>query len=157
MGDFSFQFSWSDILKQFSEQVQTIKPNIASLRSLLDPDARNVLIHSYSDREMDVILDSAWARYADLAPTVPSQKTIGARFMTHLSALTVALYETLLSAGQSAEGATHLIYNIGWLVYTKMGAVPWTAVSMFSHDEYEKLRFATTAFRQFPFDSPSYI
>ncbi len=132
------------------------QPNVASLRSLLDPKARKALIHLYSDLEVDDILASTWARYADLAPSVPSQETIGARFMVHLSALTIAMYEALLAAGQSATGATTLIYDMGWLVYTKMAEVPWAAAGAFSHDGYEKLRFATTAFRTFPFDSPSY-
>ncbi len=155
--DFSFQFNWSDVLKLLSEQVKTIQPNITSLRSFLDPNARKALLHVYSDRQMDDILASTWARYADLAPTVPSQKTIGARFMVQLSALTMALYGALLSAGQSAEGATKLIYDVAWLVYTQMGEVPWAIAGAFSYNGYEKLRFATTAFRQFPFDSPSYL
>ncbi len=76
--------------------------------------------------------------------------------MVQLSALTLAMYEALRVAGQSADGATRLIYEVGWLVYTKMGAVPWAMAGAFSQDGYEKLRFATTAFRTFPFDSPSY-
>ena len=63
------------------------------------------------------MLERTWASYADLAPAVPAQETIGARFMVYLSALTVALYEALLSAGQSAEGATTLIYDVGgWCI-----------------------------------------
>jgi ubiquinone biosynthesis protein len=157
VSDFSFQLNWGDVLKIVSEQVKATQPNVASLRFLLDPRARKALIHHYSDHEVDDILESTWARYADLAPSVPAQETIGARFMVHLSALTIAMYEALLSAGQSAEGATTLIYDVGWLVYTKMGEVPWATAGAFSHDGYEKLRFATTAFRTFPFDSPSYI
>lgn len=155
--DFSFQPNWGDAFKRVGEQVKAIQPTVASLRYLLDPRARRVLIHHYSDHEVDDILENTWTSYANLTPSVPSQETIGARFMVHLSALTLALYETLLSAGQSTEGATTLIYDIGWLVYTKMAEVPWATAGAFSNDGYEKLRFATTAFRTFPFDSPSYI
>jgi len=81
---------------------------------------------------------------------------VGARFMVHLSAVTIAMYQALLLAGQSKEEATSLIYGMGWLVYTKMGEVPWTMAGFFSQDAYEKVRFATAAFRQFPFSSPSY-
>ena len=77
--------------------------------------------------------------------------------MVHLCALTIAMYEVLLLAGQSAEGATTLIYDMGWLVYTKMGEVPWMMAGSMSNDSVKKLRFATTAFRTFPFDSPSYL
>src|SRR5450755_2036157 len=154
--DFSFQPDWGDALKRVSDQVKATEPNVASLRSLLDPRARKALIHRYSDHEVDDILENTWARYADLAPSVPSQETLGARFMVHLSALTLAMYEALLSAGQSAEGATALIYNTGWLVYTKMGAVPWTMAGAMSSESVKKLRVATTAFRTFPFSAPSY-
>ncbi|MDQ2906940.1 MAG: L-2-amino-thiazoline-4-carboxylic acid hydrolase [Chloroflexota bacterium] len=67
------------------------------------------------------------------------------------------MYEALLSAGQSAEGATTLIYDMAWLVYTKMGEVPWMLAGTMSNESVKKLRFATTAFRPFPFDSPSYL
>jgi len=154
--DVAFQPAWGDALKLVIEQVKTAQPNAGMLRPFLDPQARKALLHSYSGHEVDALLDRTWASYADLAPAVPAQATIGARFMVHLSALTLAMYETLLSAGQSAEGATTLIYDVGWLVYTKMGEVPWAMAGAFSQDGYEKLRFATTAFRTFPFDSPSY-
>jgi ubiquinone biosynthesis protein len=153
---FSLPFGWSEILKQISEQVKTIQPDIASLRALLDGSARKVLLHVYPHHEVDDILDATWARYADLAPALPSQETVGARFMVHLSAVTIALYQALLAAGQSKEGATSLIYEMAWSVYTKMGEVPWTIAGFLSQDAYEKVRFATTAFRQFPFSAPSY-
>ena len=76
--------------------------------------------------------------------------------MVHLSAVTIALYQALLAAGQSKEDATRLIYDMSWLVYTKMGEVPWALAGAFSHESYEKLRFATAAFRTFPFSAPSY-
>jgi len=157
LSGFSFQFDWSDALKLLSEQVKTIQPSVAGMRALLDSSARNVLMRVYSDRVVDDILDTTWANYADLASSVPSQETVGARITVHLSAVTIAIYRALLAAGQSEEDATNLIYDMAWLVYTKMGEVPWTIAELFSHDEYEKLHFATTAFRQFPFGSPSYV
>ncbi len=153
---FSLPFGWGEILKQISEQVKASQPDIASLRALLDGSARKVLLHMYTNREVDDILENTWTRYADLAPALPSQETVGARFMVHLSAVTIAMYQALLLAGQSKEGATSLIYDMGWLVYTKMGEVPWTMAGFFSQDAYERVRFATAAFRQFPFSSPSY-
>jgi ubiquinone biosynthesis protein len=153
---FSLQFGWSDILKQISEQVKTLQPDIATVRGVLDTSARQVLTRVYTDEKVDDILDETWARYAELTPTLPEQETVGARCMVHLSAVTIAMYQALLAAGQSKEGATSLIYDMGWLVYTKMGEVPWAMAGFFSQDAYEKVRFATTAFRQFPFSAPSY-
>ncbi len=153
---FSLPFGWSDILKQISEQVKTIQPDIAHVRGVLDTSAHQVLTRVYTDEKVDDILDETWARYAELTPTLPEQETVGARCMVHLSAVTIAMYQALLAAGQSNEGATSLIYEMAWLVYTKMGEVPWTIAGFFSQDAYEKVRFATTAFRQFPFSVPSY-
>lgn len=155
--DVSSQPNWGDILKVLSEQVKAIQPNVANMRYLLDPSARKALRPIYSDHEVDDLLDSTWARYAELAPSLPYQETLGARFMVHLSALTIALYEALLARGQSAEGATTLIYDMAWLVYTKMGEVPWTMAGAMSNESVKKLRFATRAFRTFPFDSPRYL
>ncbi len=153
---FSLPFGWSDILKQISEQVKAIQPDIATVRGVLDTSAHQVLTGVYTDEKVDDILDKTWARYAELTPTLPEQETVGARCMVHLSAVTIAMYQALLLAGQSNEGATSLIYDMGWLVYTKMGEVPWIMAGFFSQDAYEKVRFATTAFRQFPFSAPSY-
>ncbi len=154
---FAFPFNWGDTLKLLGEQVQTMQPSVSSLIPLLDPHVRQALIHIYGEREVDDILESTWATYGERAPSVPAPATIGARVMVQLSALTIAMYEALLAAGQSADGATALIYDTAWLVYTKMGAVPWAMAGIVSGDGYEKLRFATAAFRHFPFDSPSYV
>ncbi len=155
--DCALPFHWGDVLTLLGEQFKTIQPDVASLRSLLDPVARAALIHTYSAREADDILISTWARYADLAPLTPAQESIGARFMVQLSALTMAMYAALCAAGQTAAGATDLIYDMAWQVYTKMGAVPWAIAGALSDDGDEKLRVATAAFRRFPFDSPSYL
>ncbi len=154
--DAAFQPDWGDALAVLGEQVQALRPAIASLRPLLDPSARSALRHVYSDREIDGLLERTWAKHAELAPAAPAQETLGARLMVQLSALTIALYETLRSAGQSVDGATALVYDMAWLVYTKMGAVPWTLAGALGTAGVEKLRFATTMFRTFPFDSPSY-
>ncbi|MDQ6644731.1 MAG: AarF/UbiB family protein, partial [Chloroflexota bacterium] len=153
----SLQINWGDLLRIMGDQVKALQPNVADLRFLLDPRARKALIHHYSAEEVDNILESSWAGYAELAPSVPHQETVGARIMVHLSALTLSMYEALMQAGQSSEGATALIYDVGWQVYTKMGEVPWGIAGALGHDGYEKLRFSTKAFRTFPFDSPSYL
>jgi len=155
--EFAFQPDWGAALQLVRDQVPATPANAAMLRPLLDPQARKALIHRYSDHEVTDLLARTWARYAELAPAVPAQATIGARFMVQLSALTIAMYETLRAAGQSTAGATTLMYEVGWQVYTKMGELPWALAGAFSQDRYDKLRFATTAFRTFPFDSPSYV
>ncbi|MBA2677628.1 MAG: hypothetical protein H0U76_04420 [Ktedonobacteraceae bacterium] len=85
-------------LSMLSKQVKAIQPDVTSLRTLLDPNAHKALQHVYSNNEVDDLLEITWARYADLAPSVPSQETLGARFMVHLSALTIAMYEVRMQS-----------------------------------------------------------
>ena len=144
------------MLKRLFEQIRSIEPNVAVLRPLLDPRARAALIHHFSASAVDALLEKSWAGYAERRSAVPSQEGIGARVMVHLGALTLAMYDALRSIGQSTDDATARVYDVGWQVYTKMGEVPWVTAEAFSRGEYEKLRFATKAFRTFPFDAPSY-
>jgi hypothetical protein len=81
MGNVSIQPNWGDALTLLSEQVKAIQPNVAVVRSLIDPSAHKALLHVYPNHEIDSLLESTWARYAELAPSVPSQETFGARFM----------------------------------------------------------------------------
>lgn len=148
--------NWGDMLGMIGEQVRALQPDAASLSAMLDASARVVLERAYSEEETDDLLDEVWARYGELAHTLPAQDTVGACFMVHLSAVTIAAYQALLARGQSEEQATSLVYDMAWHVYSKMGEVPWAIAGSFSPDGDEKLRFATTMFRSFPFSSPSY-
>ncbi len=154
--DVPLPFDWGDALAVLGAQVSALRPNMAVLRSVLDPHAHAVLTRAYSAHDVDDILNKTWTRYAADASSLPSEETIGARITVQLAALTIALYHVLLAAGQSPEDATTLIYDVSWLVYTKMGAIPWALAGSVSDDGYDKLRSATAAFRQFPFSAPSY-
>ena len=156
-GDVPLPFDWGDALAVLGKQVTAIQPNIAVLRAVLDPSARAVLTRAYPDSGVDDILDKAWAGYAARAAALPPEETVGGRIAVHLAALTIALYHVLLLTGQSEDGATTLIHDMSWLVYTKMGTIPWAMAEALGHGGRDKLRFATAAFRQFPFSSPSYL
>ncbi len=149
-------FDWSEVLKLLDKQVRALQPDTNSLRSIIDSFARSVLECEYAEDEIDTLLDEVWGGYDQLAPSVPSQETVGGRFMVHASAIEISMYQVLLLRGQSKEQATKLIYDMVWHIYTKMGAIPWDLATLFRNNEYDKLRFATTAFRTFPFSSPSY-
>lgn len=148
---------WGDMLGMIGEQIKAFQPDAASLSAMLDASARVVLERVYSEEEMDNLLEDAWERYSELTRAVPAQDTVGARFMVHLSAVTIAVYQALLAHRQSREQAMGLVYDMAWHVYTKMGEVPWTIAGAFSNNGSAKLRFATTMFRSFPFSSPSYL
>jgi hypothetical protein len=150
----SFPFDWSEVLTLISEQVRAIQPGAGSLRPMPDAFARSVLEREYTEDEIDGIVDEVWGGYDQLAHPVPSQETLGARFMVHVSAAEISMHRVLLLRGQSKERATALIYDLAWHVYTKMGEVPWGIAGLFRNDDYEKLRFATTVFRTFPLVPP---
>jgi len=150
-------FDWGDALAVLRDQVTAIRPNITVLRPVLDPSARTVLTPVFPGRGADDILDNAWADYAGRAAVLPPEETLGGRIAVHLAALTIALYHVLRAAGQSEDDATTLIHDMSWRVYTKMGTVPWAMAEALGHGGRDKLRVATTAFRTFPFSSPSYL
>jgi len=152
----SLPFDWSEVLKLINEQVRALQPDTNSLRSIIDSFARSILECEYTEDEIEGILDEVWSGYDQLAHSVPSQETVGGRFMVHASAVEISMYRVLLLRGQSKERATKIIYDTVWHIYTKMGEVPWDLATLFRNSDYDKLRFATTAFRTFPFSSPSY-
>jgi ubiquinone biosynthesis protein len=150
------QPEWGAALVAATRQLaQTFEPEVDDVRQLVEPAARAVLASVYSEPETDRVLEEIWATYTALAHDLPAQETLGARVMVHLSAATVAAYN-VLAAGQSAAQATALIYAIAWRVYTKMGQVPWALAGLLGLPAHDRLRFATTVFRRFPFSAPSY-
>ncbi len=156
VGD-AYRIDWLDALMPALRDVaRMFTPDVHQLRSLLDEPSRSVLTSVYAQDEVDSILDTIWTRYANLRATLPEQETLGARLMLHLSAVTIAAYQALLAAGQSPTRATDLVYDIGWKVYTKMGAVPMALAELISANADAKLRFATETFRRFPFSPPDY-
>ena len=117
--------------------------------------AKKVLIHHYKREEVIEILNGYWQKYLKSKPEIPTQPTLGGTLMVNLAAMSSAFYEELSSRGQTKEVTTQLFYDIAWKVYVKMGKLSWWLSGR--GNRYEHLLKATKLFRQFPFNSPSYV
>ncbi|MEQ8625988.1 L-2-amino-thiazoline-4-carboxylic acid hydrolase [Ekhidna sp.] len=119
--------------------------------------AMHVLSPYFERSEILDILRNYWQRYQVLKLEISQMPTMGGTIMIHLSAMSTAFYEELISRGISKEITTQLFYNIAWKIYKKMGRLSWRLAGWSSLNSYSRLLKATKLFRTFPFNSPSYL
>ncbi len=148
---------WTTAVKLLSTKLNEFEQSAGLMKAVANPYARKILSDHYTNTQVDEILDRTWLRYLDLEPSIPLQKTFGARFTVHAAAAMIALYEGLTAMGQTKENAAHLINQIAWEVYTVMADLPWFVGGTFTQDSFQRLKLATDAFRSFPFGSPAYL
>ena len=153
----STNFLWTTGVKMLSTKLNEFEQSAGLMKAVANPYTRKILADHYTTAQIDEILDRTWLRYLDLEPSIPAQKTFGARFTVHAAAAIIALYEALTAIGQTKENATDLINQIAWEVYTVMADLPWFAGGTFTQDGFQRLKLATDAFRTFPFGSPAYL
>lgn len=145
-----------ELRERLSDTVRAALDRGGLWKTLLEGHARAVLGATSIAGEVAAVLSEAWNRYYELEPTLPLERSLGAVFTTHLAVATLALHETLLRHGVSADESYRLIYDIGWRLYTEMGEPPLMIAGAFTRDPHKRLRLATDLFRRFPFASPSY-
>ncbi len=131
------------------------RPDIVTLRFLLDPTARPLLSRRYGAGG-GAVLDRIWKRARERWATLSRQSSLGGAIMVRLAAVTAAAYETFIAEGSTAEEATRAVYDIAWAVYRKMGRAAWALSAGAGPENADRMRFATVAFRTFPFSAPSY-
>ncbi len=153
----SANFLWTTGVKILSTKLNEFEQSAGLMKAVVNPYVRKILADHYTDTQVDEILDRTWLRYLDLEPSIPRQKTFGARFTVHAAAAIIAISEVLIAVGQTKENAANLIYKIGWEVYTIMADLPWFIGGAFTQDGFQRLKLATDAFRSFPFGSPAYL
>ncbi|MBA3868243.1 MAG: L-2-amino-thiazoline-4-carboxylic acid hydrolase [Anaerolineae bacterium] len=153
----SANFLWTTGIKVLSTKLNEFEQSAGLMKAVVNPYVRKILADQYTDTQVDEILDRTWLRYLDLEPSIPPQKTYGARFTVHAAAAIIAIHEVLTALGQTKENATDLIYQIAWEVYTVMGDLPWFVGGAFTQDGFQRLKLATDAFRTLPFGSPAYL
>ncbi len=125
-------------------------------KALIERHAEVVLRTTPLAGQVGDIMKQAWDRYYEIEPSVAIQPTLGAVFTTHAAALTLAMHETLLGRGISADESHRLIYDICWSLYQQMAEPPLLFSAAFTRDPRKRLKLATDLFRSFPFGSPSY-
>ena len=125
-------------------------------KTVLEAHARAVLTASPVADSVDKVLAEVWERYYALEPDLPTERTLGAVFTTHLAAATLAIHQVLLGHGIPAKESHRLIFDIGWRFYAQMGEPPLLLAAAFTRDPHKRLRLATDLFRTFPFGAPGY-
>lgn len=126
------------------------------LHAAAGPPLQAFLRAHYTRQEAQATYKRTWTLFAELEPSVPEQKTFGARFIVRAAAGTLAFYRALRERGESDEQATALLADFTWIIYEKMGRLPWILVGLQTKDPYRRLELATKFFRQFPFGPPAY-
>lgn len=149
-------FPWNTVLEQFTAEIKDWQTNAGMFKSIMNKPARTILQEEFNKEQIRKILAVTWKEFARLEPDLPKQETLGATFTIHLACATVAMHKALLQAGKSEDAATHLIYRIGWKIYTRMGEFPMLIAGMFSDAPFKKMELATQIFRMFPFTAPDY-
>jgi len=155
--EISANYLWTTGVKMLVTKLNEFEQSAGLMKAVANPYVRKILADQYTDTQVDEILERTWLRYLDLEPSIPPQKTFGARFTVHAAAAIIALYEILTAIGQTKENAAKLINQIAWEVYTVMADLPWFAGGTFTQDGFQRLKLATDAFRAFPFGSPAYL
>lgn len=126
------------------------------LRGLVERHARPILEFAKPGLNVPDILSATWRRYDALEAGLPVAETIGAMLTTHLAALTLAIHESLVAQGLSAEEGHRIVYQIGWSIYERMSDLPLVLAKTLTSSPEKQMRIASDLFRQFPFGSPAY-
>ena len=147
---------WSEMLDGLIARLREVEQGAGLLRAIVDPSARTILRRHKPVAEVEALLDEGWRLYGEMEADIPVLPQIGPTFILHLAGAVRAMNRSLVAAGHSAEAARELLYEIGWLVYTRMGEGPFLVASAFTEDPRKKLEIATRLFRGFPFGPPAY-
>lgn len=146
---------WSSVGAAAMKLERDYRPDVSTLRTLLDPTARPVLSQRFG-ADGSAVLDRIWSRARERWATLPRQSSLGPTITVRLAAVTAAAYETLVAEGVTSEHATRTVYDIAWAVYEKMGGAARALSAVAGKDNADRMRIATVAFRTFPFSAPSY-
>jgi len=145
----------SDFLSSIANSKSANDPS-ALPRMLINPFAKNILSEYYDERGVQTILAEAWKRYKDIEPEIPVLSQLGPTINLRLAGATLAMFETLLSAGHNQVEALAIFKRISWAIYKKMGDLPLMIASAITSDSHKRMELATQMFRKFPFSSPDY-
>ncbi len=147
---------WGGVMDGLLAGLREAGDGVGLLREIVDPSARQIFRHHHSTTEIEALLDDAWRRYAGLELEIPVLDQVGPTLVLHLAGAVRAMNQTLLAAEHPPERAQAILYEIGWLVYTRMGEGPFLLASAFTNDPRKRMEVATRLFRSFPFGPPAY-
>ncbi len=146
---------WSSVSDATMKFVRGYRPDVGTLRTLLDPTALPMLSRRFGT-DGSAVLGRIWSGARERWATLPRQSSFGATITVRLAAVTVAAYETFIAEGAGPEDATVTVYDVAWVVYQKMGSAAWALSAVAGKDDADRMRVTTVTFRTFPFSAPSY-
>jgi hypothetical protein len=118
--------------------------------------APTILINHYDGQEIREIIKGFWKKYLLLKKELPVMPTLGGAITIRLAAMSRAFHEELTERNQKEIVIAQLFYQIGWVIYQKMGKFSWSLTRLSGKNEHHRLLKATQLFRKFPFNEPEY-
>lgn len=111
----------------------------------------------FTRADVNRILNQVWRNFDQLAPSIPQERTLGARMNVTLAGMTVAFYSALLAEGVEPKDSIQLTNDTAWIIYKRWGILPRLLSLVLARTSTDRLRVCTDLFRRFPFNPPSYI
>ncbi|MBZ0281374.1 MAG: L-2-amino-thiazoline-4-carboxylic acid hydrolase [Anaerolineae bacterium] len=111
----------------------------------------------FTRADVNRILNQVWRNFDQLAPSIPQERTLGARMNVTLAGMTVAFYSALLAEGVEPKDSIQLTNDTAWVIYKRWGILPRLLSLVLARTSTDRLRVCTDLFRRFPFNPPSYI
>ncbi len=118
----------------------------------------------FTRRDVDALLENAWASYARRAERLPPEPTAGSQMNVRLACFTMAFFDALLSVDTDRAYAIELVGDAAWKVYRLWSAVA-LALTRLTLGKATSLAFAVikpgdqqhNVSLRFPFNAPGYL
>ncbi len=120
-------------------------------RSRSDPAAGR-----FTRKDIDKLLDAAWAHFARLAPRLPSEPTLGSRQSVTLACLTFSMLNALIAEGVERVYAIELIGDVCWKLYAQWGQVPHLLARLSTSNPARRIRISIGIFMRYPYNPPGW-
>ena len=114
--------------------------------------------------DVDALLKTAWANYAERVGKLPAEPTVGSRMNLRLACFTMSFFDALLATDTDREYAIELVADAAWKVYRV-----WSTISLglayLTPGRTTALAFAVAKHGahqsdvslRFPFNAPGYL
>lgn len=134
-------------------------PSLSDLA--LRPGRNRALQEAFGDvcdrDDLKKLTEASERAYPQLEPKLPLERTVGAREMVHLSALTVAFYRAAREHGLDRTEAIRRTAASNWVIYRGMTDAIWKPTRLLSKNPLARVRHAMWALMNvYPYRKPGY-
>jgi len=118
----------------------------------------------FTHADVDALLKTAWANYAERVGKLPPEPTVGSRMNVRLACFTMSFFNALLAIGTDREYAIELVADATWKVY-RLWSIIALGLAHLTPGKTTALAFAVTKHGdqqsdvslRFPFNAPGYL